>query len=428
MNVGFYGRLLNEGGQVFNDGYRTDQWQQGDQPFHPDFLALFEPFSVIRYHQFHGVSFSTESEWSDRVSPEVRLPITEYDPLPSGVAELDEVKVPYEWHVRLCNATDTDLWITLPAMASADYSRQLAELIEQNLDPELKVYVEYSNEVWNWSYADGAAWDPTPDQADGQQTYAQREGLRKFGDLLGEDAEDAFFPVAYHVVHASQQIWHEFEQVLGEDRIVRVLAWIAPENSPGERWNSFVYLTEALKEPMVMQVNGDFAHADLPDVIAVPSYFAGHYFLEPVDENEQWKPPRESWTLESAWADFEAHIDQLGANLDYAREILVEKGLDQVLLAGYEGGQHINVYGGLPQGIEVTSAEINRSPEMYDLYKKWLDVSHERLDLNVHYALVAPALDFEAFGLKETIDQPEEEAPKWRALLDWYRENASLSD
>jgi len=52
----------------------------------------------------------------------------------------------YEWMIDLCNRTGRDMWINLPAFADHDFMTQLATLIHTNLDPKLKVYVEYSNE------------------------------------------------------------------------------------------------------------------------------------------------------------------------------------------------------------------------------------------------------------------------------------------
>ena len=35
---------------------------------------------------------------------------------------------------------------------SADYVREFARLVKGKLDPERRVYVEYSNEVWNGQF------------------------------------------------------------------------------------------------------------------------------------------------------------------------------------------------------------------------------------------------------------------------------------
>src|SRR5262249_556462 len=42
-----------------------------------------------------------------------------------------------------------NMWVTLPVNAGDDYITQFATYVQQNLDPDLKVYVEWGNEVWN---------------------------------------------------------------------------------------------------------------------------------------------------------------------------------------------------------------------------------------------------------------------------------------
>lgn len=396
VNLGFYARLLNEDGRVFKKGYRTSRWSAKHQPFNPAFLKLFEPFEAIRYHQTHLVSFSQEREWSDRALSTVDLPITEAD-LESINSE--DVKVPYEWEIRLCNVTNTDLWITVPHMASRDYLNSLARLIHENLDSDLKVYVEYSNEVWNHFYSDGGAWDPTVDEADGQYTYALENGRKAFGDIMPEDSWGDWGPISYWYAHASIQAWHAFESVLGRERVYRVLAWITPEAA--ENWNSMQLLLDALDQDEVRTVNGQVVSMR-PEVFAVNPYFNG--------------PFKDDEPLPSAnWDDYRNSIKAIETNLAYTRRILNDRGYEGSVLMGYEGGQHITT----PQWNPV---ETNRNPEMYDIYRDWLKITGRHLELNMHYSLVTPFTSGEAFGLKEYIHQRAEEAHKWRAVMDYARQ------
>jgi hypothetical protein len=45
-----------------------------------------------------------------------------------------------------------DPWFCMPHLADDDFVRQFAVLVKERLDPSLKVYVEYSNEVWNGQF------------------------------------------------------------------------------------------------------------------------------------------------------------------------------------------------------------------------------------------------------------------------------------
>jgi hypothetical protein len=66
--------------------------------------------------------------------------------------------VPWEIEVQLANAVGADPWLAIPHNADDNYITQLATLVHNSLNPSQKVYVEFSNEVWNtgmpaYSYA-----------------------------------------------------------------------------------------------------------------------------------------------------------------------------------------------------------------------------------------------------------------------------------
>jgi hypothetical protein len=63
-----------------------------------------------------------------------------------------ENALPWEVIVAVANEANADLWLNVPHAASDDYVRQLAAFVKGTLKPELNLYVEYSNEVWNWSF------------------------------------------------------------------------------------------------------------------------------------------------------------------------------------------------------------------------------------------------------------------------------------
>ncbi len=54
----------------------------------------------------------------------------------------------YESIIELSNILGTNAWISIPHKADDNYILNLATLLLENLRPDVKVYVEYSNEVW----------------------------------------------------------------------------------------------------------------------------------------------------------------------------------------------------------------------------------------------------------------------------------------
>jgi hypothetical protein len=54
-----------------------------------------------------------------------------------------------EYAIELANTAGKDMWINVPAMADDGYVLEMAKLLKNTLDQRRKVYIEYSNEVWN---------------------------------------------------------------------------------------------------------------------------------------------------------------------------------------------------------------------------------------------------------------------------------------
>ncbi len=61
--------------------------------------------------------------------------------------------LPWETIVAHSNTTNTNMWISVPVNASDDYVRNLAQLLRSSLPNTTKVYLEYSNEIWNLGFS-----------------------------------------------------------------------------------------------------------------------------------------------------------------------------------------------------------------------------------------------------------------------------------
>lgn len=76
--------------------------------------------------------------------------------------------------IKLCNLMGKNMWVSIPHLASDDFITKLGQLIKDTLRSDLKVYVEYSNEVWGNLFPGGQyaelqglahGLDPDPVQA-----------------------------------------------------------------------------------------------------------------------------------------------------------------------------------------------------------------------------------------------------------------------
>ena len=128
--------------------------------FSQPFLNAIAPFHALRFMDYSAAYGNPQVEWSERVQPNS----TSYNRNPDGYSWLGSGG-PWEYVILLCNQAHKDAWICVPFKASDDYIHQLAKLFRSGnaftgnagLDPSLKLYVEFDNEVWNVGPFDGNA-------------------------------------------------------------------------------------------------------------------------------------------------------------------------------------------------------------------------------------------------------------------------------
>ena len=119
--------------------------------FGDDFLKSLKPFAVLRFmdwlstnHKpgFYGDPGHHALQWADRHVPEDA----------TQGHYLNKYGVAWEYVVELANTVHKDIWINIPVAATDDYVKQLALLLKEKLFPECKIYIEHSNEVWNFGF------------------------------------------------------------------------------------------------------------------------------------------------------------------------------------------------------------------------------------------------------------------------------------
>jgi hypothetical protein len=103
------------------------------------FLEHIARFQTLRFMDWLRTNNNPVKHWADRTSP-----THSHYASPNGV--------PWEHIVELANLTSKNIWINIPAGADDDYVLQLARLLKASLNPRSKIYVEYSNEVWNGQF------------------------------------------------------------------------------------------------------------------------------------------------------------------------------------------------------------------------------------------------------------------------------------
>ncbi len=338
------------------------------EPFHPAFLERWRGFDTLRFMDWMDTNGSKQRDWEDR-------------------PRLDDATwtvngAPAELMIDLCNRLKANPWFCLPHLADDDYVRQFAALVKAKLDPSLKVYVEYSNEVWNGIFE--------------QYRYAEEQG-RELG--LGP-RERPWEGAALFYAQRSMQIFRICEQVFGgRSRLVRVLAWQA---AGGEYWTDQVLL-------------GQQEAGKNCDALAIAPYIS----FMPGPGNRRLKPDDVAqWSLDQLLDYVETNSLPECIGWMKAQKAVADK--YKLPLIGYEAGQHLVGTGGGENNEALTKLLIaaNRHPRMGAIYTRYLDAWRDLGgDLLCLFSSVASSSKWGSWGLLEGAD--EGSSPKFDAVQKW---------
>ena len=116
--------------------------------FTTEYLAAHNRGNALRSMDFVSTNGNIQKFWSDRNVPGNLC----YYANPGGYGWQGK-GAPWEHYILLCNTLNKDAWINVPLYADDNYIQQLATLLKNNLNSNRKIYVEYSNEIWNFGFA-----------------------------------------------------------------------------------------------------------------------------------------------------------------------------------------------------------------------------------------------------------------------------------
>jgi len=105
--------------------------------FTKSYLAQFPGWNTFRFMDWFGTNGNTLVNWADH---------------PSLLDAQNIRGYAYDFAIELCNTLNTNAWINIPSNATDDYVTQMATLFKNKLNPNLILYVEYSNELWNFIF------------------------------------------------------------------------------------------------------------------------------------------------------------------------------------------------------------------------------------------------------------------------------------
>ena len=340
--------------------------------FNPDYLDFMKDFQVIRFMNMQGMTRNPVEAWSTRNTPEKATW--------GGRAGLYSRGAPVEVMVALANQVKAHPWFSMPYKANDDYMRKFAEYVKQNLDPNLKVYIEYSNEVWNPIFI--------------HHDYAIEQGL-------AAKLDDEKSPAGYKwYSRRSVEVFKIWEDVFGStDQLVRTMgSWASNQNMSSQ----------------ILAFEDAYKHTD---AIAIGPYVSAHpeVLRKAKNVDDVFKAMMDK---SSKWG-----MKTIISYIKKQEKVATSFGVD---LLAYEGGQHLVDWDTrkVDQHPNPLLYAANRDPRMGIVYDELMN-EWKRAGGKLFVAFSAPRIYswYGSWGVKEHIRQARSDAPKYDSLLRYLEIN-----
>lgn len=347
--------------------------------FNPKWLEKIEDFRSLRFMDWMETNHSEVSEWRDR-------------------ATLDDAswmeQAPIEVMIELANQTGTDPWFNIPHQATDEFIRNFAEIVKEQLDPDLKAHFEFSNEVWNWGFE--------------QSQYALEQAQELWGDVNGGWMQ-------WYGMRSAQmaQILDEVYGEQADDRLVKVIA----------TQTSYRGLENYILESPEWVAQGNPAPHTFFDAYAITGYFGRELGLsEDYNEISTLMSQDREGAFDLAFQKLDGYLSDKLNDIQYQSGVAQEYGLD---LVAYEGGTHVvGVNGQAKNDDDYTDflIELNRRPEMGALYEEllqgWQDAGGT---LFQHFVDVGVPSKHGSWG---ALSHLNDSTPRWTQITNFNETNS----
>jgi len=329
------------------------------QPFRQGFLDKCAEFNTLRFMDWAHTNGSNQAQWANRTLPNYY-----------SQAESPNGGLAYEYIIQVANQLDKNIWLCIPHQADDDYIAQMATMFREQLEPGITVYIEYSNEVWNWIFPQ-ANWvtDNGPQNISYPRRYVER---------------------STHAFDIWMSVWGS-----QNNRLRRVLG----------TQNGYDWITEEI-----------LAHADQSkyDYIS-PSWYVG------LDHGPTGNPNLQALGVAATPQDVLENANNVFLNFYPRWEMVYNTAkLYGKKVVNYEGGQHFTDFSIPPYIQSMYDAQV--LPGMYELYDRMLD-SLRKLgsELPLAFVMTGPwQSQYGSWGhiFNEDDPAPWNDRPKFQVLLD----------
>ncbi len=344
---------------AFEDNYDT-------LLFNPDYLDFMKDFQVIRFMNMSGMTRNPVENWNDRNHVNKATW--------GGRAGLYSRGAPVEIMVALANQTKANPWFSMPYKANDEYIKNFAIYVKAHLDPKLKAYIEYSNEVWNPIFI--------------HHDYAIEKGMAANLDAKKSPAGYKWYS------RRSVEVFKLWEDAFGgSDQLIRVMgSWASNQNMTSQ----------------ILSFEKAYEHTD---AVAIGPYVSAHpkVLRKANNVSEVFKAMMDK---KSKWG-----MASIISYIKKQEKVAKSYGVD---LIAYEGGQHLVDWNTrkVDESPNPLLYAANRDPRMGVIYDELLR-EWRRSGGKLFVAFSAPRIYswYGSWGIKEHIRQPRSEAPKYDALL-----------
>lgn len=333
--------------------------------FRPVFLDKLKDWNgTLRFMDWEQTNSNPQVNWSDR---------TQVD----RFSYVSDSGVPLETIIELANLTRKDIWINTPFNANDDFIKNMADLFRDELNPSLKVFVENSNELWNFQF------QQTIDLL--HATQADNDPLFTGSDDFGRMAQEA----AKRMVNVSSQFRQEFGAA-------RFDAQVRPV------FGSFIAVPYWAQQGMDYIARRYGSPRDYIYGLAVAPYVGTEGDIASIDND--------SLTMQALFDSMNSFIDtNIMLWLQQHKALCDQYGLK---LEAYEGGQSLQAQNGMNEALKVAAQSDPLMGQMYQhLINVWEAAGGDifnNFSLSNHYSING------YWGLLDRID--ETTSTKWEAV------------
>jgi len=363
----------NLGWGIWSDCFQSNiNWATTTNPWLSTFLTDIAVYNgPIRFMDWCGANNTNDSIWSSRT----QKTDDQYNSI------VNNKSLAWEWMIDLCNRTNHDMWINVPYKSDSNYWTQLATLIKNNLNSNLKVYIEYANETWNG-------------------------GMASFGYVIGKGnalglppTDNIYYQGGAFTLFQAINIWQIFQNVFGAsamgNRIMRTYAFSG----------NFDIAEQAYVNILLNGGNTWNSSGQTADIFAIAPY------IGPYDD-----AAGDGSSLDGAATNI---ATRFRTNVDWNFTNYITPAVTMAAKYGkpictYEAGQQLNT------NADAWSANPAIYTEYTYMFNKWKQAKFQFVNHYTHTGAYYPG---GAWGAKPSTSATLSQSPKYEAIVDWLNIN-----